>query len=103
MVSQSRSPEAFGKYWSEKVRVGEVSSLDRLEELAIRIFIRWLLENHTVLRKSNLDINTPLGLLKHLLHVNQHGVVLIGVTDGYYYPLPQWMWGHCKRALGLIE
>jgi hypothetical protein len=49
------------------------------------------------------DINTPLGMLNYLLHVNQHGVVFVRVDDETYYPLPRWLWGHCKRALGIIK
>ena len=49
------------------------------------------------------DINTPLGLLSYLLYINQQGVVFVKVDDDRFYPLPKWMWGHCKRALGLIQ
>ena len=46
------------------------------------------------------DINMPLGMLRHLLYVNQHGVVFMRVDDKWH-ALPKWMWGHARRALGL--
>ena len=46
------------------------------------------------------DINTSLGMLRHLLYVNQHGVVFMRVDDKWH-ALPKWTWGHARRALGL--
>jgi hypothetical protein len=47
------------------------------------------------------DINTPEGLLRHLLYVNECGVAFVRVDDDKYHQLPRWLWGHCKRALGV--
>ena len=49
------------------------------------------------------DINTPEGMLRWLLRVNEHGVVFVRVDNDRCLPLPRWVWGHCKRALGLIK
>lgn len=43
------------------------------------------------------QINTPEGMLRALLCVNEHGVWFVEI-DGRYYLLPRWMTGHCKRA-----
>lgn len=44
--------EEFGRYWDKKERLGEVSRLDALEQIVIKLFARWLLEHYQLEKKS---------------------------------------------------